>query len=111
VYAQVTALSEQVFKLKQVPQLKITGSDYALAQTTASLAGAEPRLKLATRPTHVVTGDAELLVQPTFGARRVRKLDAKTPVTLVRTDDGWDLVAKDGRPIGYVAESELMPIQ
>ena len=46
-----------------------------------------------------------------MGARRVRKLDAKTPVTLVKSDSGWTLIAREGRPLGFVATKDLAPIQ
>jgi hypothetical protein len=41
----------------------------------------------------------------------VRKLDAKTPVTLVKDEAGWTLIARDGRPLGYVATRDLTPLQ
>ena len=41
----------------------------------------------------------------------MRKLQAKTPLTLVRSEAGWTLVATRGQPIGYVATRELAPIQ
>ena len=53
----------------------------------------------------------EFLVLPAMGARRVRKLDAKTPVTLVKSDAGWTLIAREGRPLGFVATKDLAPIQ
>ena len=53
----------------------------------------------------------ELLLLPTMGARRVRRLDAKTPVTLVKSDAGSDAGAREGRPLGFVATKDLAPIQ
>jgi len=110
VYAQVTALSDQVFKEHQEPQIRITGSDYSLAITTNLVGSAEPGIVIASKPTHTLSAGIDLLVQPGLGARRVHKLDAQTPVTLVRTEGGWDLVARDGKPLGYVAAGRLAPI-
>ena len=110
VYAQVTALSEQVYKQRQVPQVRITGN-YSLAKPTQIFANKEPGIVLPAKATHQVTSAAELLVLPAMGARRVRKLDAKTPVTLVKSDAGWTLVAREGRPLGFVATKDLTPIQ
>ena len=45
VYAQVTALSEQVYKQRQVPQVRITGN-YSLAKPTQIFAGKEPGIVL-----------------------------------------------------------------
>jgi WD40 repeat protein/uncharacterized caspase-like protein len=109
VYAQVTALSERIFKLRQVPQVRITGN-YSLAKPAHVLPDSEPGIVLPAKATHQVTEAAELLVLPAMGARRVRRLDAKTPVTLVRSDAGWTLVAREGRPLGFVATKDLAPI-
>jgi uncharacterized caspase-like protein len=110
VYAQVTALSERIFKLRQVPQVRITGN-YSLAKPARVLPDAEPGIVLPAKATHQLTEPAELLVLPAMGARRVRRLDAKTPVTLVKSDAGWTLVAREGRPLGFVATKDLTPIQ
>jgi hypothetical protein len=53
----------------------------------------------------VRTSATELLVLPSLGARRVRKLDAKMSVTLMKSESGWALVAREGRPLGYVMRS------
>jgi WD40 repeat protein/uncharacterized caspase-like protein len=110
VYAQVTALSEQVYKQRQVPQVRITGN-YSLAKPTQIFPGREPSIVLPAKTTHQVTSAAELLVFPAMGARRVRKLDPKTPVTLVKSDSGWTLIAREGRPLGFVATKDLAPLQ
>jgi WD40 repeat protein/uncharacterized caspase-like protein len=110
VYAQVTALSEKVFKQRQVPQVRITGN-YSLAKPTQIFAGKEPGIVISAKATHQTAAASELLVLPAVGARRVRKLDAKTPVTLVKSDAGWTLVAREGRPIGFVAAKDLSPVQ
>jgi uncharacterized caspase-like protein len=110
VYAQVTALSEQIYKQRQVPQVRITGN-YSLAKPTRIFAGTQPGIVLPTQATHQVTAAAELLVLPAMGARRVRELDPRTPVTLVKSDGGWTLIAREGRPLGFVATKDLAPIQ
>lgn len=110
VHAQVTTLSEKVFKQRQVPQVRIT-TNYPLAMPARVLPEAAPEIVIADKPTHQVLSEAELLVLPALGARRVRKLDAKTPLMLVRVEGGWTLVARQGRPIGYVATRDLSPIQ
>jgi WD40 repeat protein/uncharacterized caspase-like protein len=110
VYAQVTALSEQIYRQRQVPQMRITGN-YSLVKPTQIFAGMDPGIVLPAEATHQVTSAVELLVLPAAGARRVRKLDAKTPVTLVKSDAGWTLVAREGRPLGFVATKDLTPIQ
>ena len=109
VHAQVTALSEKVFKQRQVPQVRIV-SNYPFARPAQVLPSAAPDIVIPNRPTHLLSASAELLVLPAPGARQVRKLDAKTPLTLVRSEGGWTLVASHGRPIGYVATRDLAPL-
>ena len=41
----------------------------------------------------------------------VQKLVPGTLVTMVRTERGWMLVAKDGKQLGYVAGNALAPVQ
>jgi hypothetical protein len=110
VHAQVDALSEKVFKQRQTPQVRLA-SIYPLAAPTRVLREAASDIVIPTRPTHTVAEAADLLVLPVLGARRVRKLDAKTPMTLVRSEAGWSLVARNGRPVGYVATKELTPMR
>ncbi|MDB5601777.1 MAG: hypothetical protein JWN71_3821 [Xanthobacteraceae bacterium] len=110
VHAQVTTLSEQVFKHRQVPQMRITSND-ALAKPMRSLPVLASEFVIQVKPTHQVSTASELLVVPTLGAQRVRQLAAKTPVTLVKSDAGWTLVAREGRPLGYVATQDLTPMR
>jgi hypothetical protein len=32
-------------------------------------------------------------------------------LSLIKTEQGWMLVARDGKPIGYVAADHLLPVQ
>ena len=94
VYANVTALSVKVFKERQEPQIRIT-SNYALAKPARVLGDAAPGIVIPDKPTHRIASPTDLLVVPALGARRMRKLDASTPVTLVNSAAGWTLVARE----------------
>ena len=73
--------------------------------------GQAPDRAIEAKPTHQIANATELFVVPTLGARRVRKLDASTPVTLVNSEAGWALVAREGHPLGFVATKDLAPLQ
>jgi hypothetical protein len=45
------------------------------------------------------------------GARGIHKLKAQTPIAVVRSEQGWVLVAKEGKLLGYVAQGDLAPLQ
>jgi WD40 repeat protein len=110
VHAQVTALSEKVFRQRQVPQVRVT-ANYALAKPARVLPATASEIVIPARPTHQIASPSQLLVMPALGARQVRKLDANTAVTLVNSGGGWTLIAKEGRPLGYVATKNLVPLQ
>jgi WD40 repeat protein/uncharacterized caspase-like protein len=110
VHAQVTTLSEKVFKRRQTPQVRIT-SNYAFARAARVLPATASDIVIPQRPTHQTTNSSELLVVPMLGARQVRRLDPNTPVTMVNSEGGWALVARDSRPLGYIANRDLIPIR
>ncbi|MGD9922582.1 MAG: caspase family protein [Pseudorhodoplanes sp.] len=111
VHAQVVSLSEKVFRKRQEPQLRVTGN-YAFARSMRVLADAVPEIAISRVPTHRVSAaDTDLLIFPALGANRVRMLDDKTPLTLVRNEGGWALVAREGQLLGYVAMRNIAPLQ
>jgi WD40 repeat protein/uncharacterized caspase-like protein len=110
VHAKVTALSDGVFKQLQVPQIRIT-ANYPVAEPAQVLPSAPPDLVIADKPTDILAAKAELLMLPALGAREVHLLPAETPLTRLRSEDGWTLVAAHGQPIGYVATRELVPVR
>lgn len=105
VYSQVSELSQQVFKQRQVPEMKIT-ANYPLTRQTRILQDEVTPVAEA-KPTYQVAQAAQLQVQPSSGATVVRSLLAKTPVTVLESRNGWSLIASGGTPIGYVATRDL----
>jgi WD40 repeat protein len=109
--AEVPEISLQAFNFRQVPQMKLVGSNFPLVRPTAVLAatgGAEPAIPR--KPTHVVIHPADVFAEPQAGAA-LQKLATGTLVTLVRTEQGWGLVARDGKTLGYVEASALLQAQ
>jgi WD40 repeat protein/uncharacterized caspase-like protein len=107
VYAQVIMISEKVFRQRQEPQVKIT-LDYALTRQAQVLKDSPPAMAVG-KPTYQVAQTASVQVKPATGATVVRSLSAKTGVTVVKSEGAWSLIARDGKPIGYVATRELTP--
>jgi uncharacterized caspase-like protein len=110
VYAQVTAISERVFKQRQEPQMKLT-SNYALTRQAHVLHDASPAIAMESKPTHQMTQTAQLQIRPSNGATVVRSLSAKSAVTVIKSEGGWSLVASEGKPLGYVATRDLALIR
>jgi hypothetical protein len=65
---------------------------------------------ISSKPTHVVTTAADVFAD-TAGGVPVQKLNPGAAVTLVKTESGWTLVAREGKSLGYVAAKDLLPIQ
>ena len=110
VYTEVTTLSQSKFEVQQVPQVRIA-ANYPPAAPARVLPPDAPAFEVPERPTSRVATTADLFVRNPLGAGRVRRLEANTPMTLVRREAGWALVASHGRPLGYVAMHDLAPLQ
>ncbi|MCK1743770.1 SH3 domain-containing protein [Bradyrhizobium sp. 139] len=52
-----------------------------------------------------------LQIKPAPGATVVRGLSAKTTVTVLESKNGWSLIAREGKPLGYVATRDLAPVR
>jgi uncharacterized caspase-like protein len=109
VYAQVSELSLKVFKQRQVPQMKIT-ANYPLIKQTRVLQD-ESAPVAAVKPNYQLAQSAQLQIQPTAGGTVVRSLSAKTAVTVLESQNGWSMIAADGKPLGYVSTRDLVPLQ
>lgn len=109
VYAEVSEVSQRVFKQRQVPQMKLT-ANYSLAKQMRVLQD-EATPVAAAKPTYQVSQAAQLQIQPGLGATVVRSLSARTGVTVLESKDGWSLIASEGKPLGYVATRDLAPVQ
>ncbi len=110
VYAQVTSISERVFKQRQEPQMKIT-LNYPLTRQTRILSNDAPAIAANDKPKVQLAHTAQLQIKPSSGATVVRSLAPNTAVTVLRSEGGWSLVAAEGRPLGYVATRDLGPLQ
>ena len=109
VYAQVSELSQKVFKQRQVPEMKIT-VNFPLAKQTVILQDEVTPMAQA-KPNYQLAQTAQLQITPGVGATIVRSLSAKTSVTVLESKNGWSLVASEGKPLGYVATRDLAPVQ
>jgi WD40 repeat protein/uncharacterized caspase-like protein len=108
VYAQVSELSQKVFRQRQVPEMKIT-ANFPLAKQTRILQD-EVTPVAEVKPTYQLAQTASLQIKPASGATVVRSLSAKTPVTVRESSNGWSLVASEGKPLGYIATRDLTPV-
>ncbi|WP_241427678.1 WG repeat-containing protein [Fertoeibacter niger] len=106
----VPEFSSTAFGFRQVPQMSIKGSDFALGARVAVLGGAQAERFPATL-THVVAGGTPVADGP--GGAQVMVIDAGVffGVHRIEEADGWARVAKDGAALGWVPVAALVPLQ
>jgi len=111
---EVPDLSDRAFKLRQIPQTKFSGNNFALAAKTTIVPNAPKAATSSTampsKPTHVLITPAEVFTAAGSGAT-VGWLESGTHVGVVKTEAGWVLIARDGKPFGYVKEAQLLRLQ
>ena len=66
---------------------------------------------ISAKPTHALLAAADLLETAKRGAAVKRRLERGDLVTLIGAEAGWAYVAQDGRALGYVEESNLLPLR
>jgi hypothetical protein len=96
---KVPELSYEAFKIHQVPQMKIVGSNFPIARKIAVLRGDATITgqTIPTRPTHVVITPAQVRQSASDTAPVTVELSVGTQVHLVENSAGWTLVARDGK--------------
>jgi hypothetical protein len=110
---KVPELSYEAFKIRQVPQMKIVGSNFPIARKLAVLTEGAPRSELAipTNPTHVVIAPAIVYQSASAAAPVILELKPGIQVRLIQTGDGWTLVAREGKQLGHVEAKTLLTLQ
>jgi hypothetical protein len=104
----VPALTEKHWGAKQFPQMDAYGSNFSLVRQVASLAPSKgDDFAIPIKPTHVNSELLAIFGDPGGKGAVVHRLPAFTTVTLIRSENGWVLIAKDGKALGYVAEAKL----
>jgi WD40 repeat protein len=111
---KVPELSYEAFKIRQVPQMKIVGSNFPIARKLAlQIEGtAKPEPEIPIKPTHVLIAPTAVHADAADVAPVVLQLQPGTQVRLVQTAaGGWALIARDGKKVGYVEDKALLTLQ
>ncbi len=104
----VPAITEKRWGAKQFPQMDAYGSNFPLARQVAALAPAQgDAIIIPIKPTHVSTELLQIFKEAGGAGGIVQQLPPFTTVTLVKSERGWVLIARDGKALGYVAEAKL----
>ncbi|MBT9290683.1 caspase family protein [Prosthecodimorpha staleyi] len=116
VFKTVQATSRAHFGRDQTPQMRIVGAPFAIGRPiaeTADPAAASAVEAIPARPTHVLLRPIAALPGPgaRSGAAAGAPLAAGMQVRVVESRDGWSLIARDGRRLGYVPADSLLALQ
>ena len=107
----VPEISQRAFDWRQVPQMSVVGSDFPLAARVSVLEDGASAAVIPLKPTHVVIAPADVFAQAGGSGPVVTRLTPGTQVRLVETKDGWTLIAREGKAIGYVEPKALAGLQ
>ena len=106
--ALVPEITENIWQRRQNPQYQSRGGNFVLTRQVSAIAPApgEPMI-ISTKPTHVNTDPLRVFKEAGDRGAVVTELPPFSTVTLVKSEQGWVLIAKDGKALGYVAERTL----
>lgn len=104
----VPAITERQWGAKQFPQMDAYGANFPLTRQVATLAP-DPgdAIIIPIKPTHVNTEMLQIFKEASGAGGFAEQLPPFTTVTLVKSNGGWALVARDGKALGYVADGKL----
>ena len=99
----VPEITFKTWGVRQLPRYMTQGTNFALGKQVSSIAPAPSgELVISTKPTHINSELLRVFKEPGGKGIVVQQLAPFTPVTMVRTEQGWVLIAKDGKALGYV---------
>jgi WD40 repeat protein len=113
VAAQVPALTDAAWGIRQSPQFNVVGSIYPLVAKTSLLPATNdvPAAAISATPTHVVIAAAIVRQSASAGSSAVVELKPGTQVRLMETSGGWLLVAREGKKLGYIDAKAVLGLQ
>jgi WD40 repeat protein/uncharacterized caspase-like protein len=110
----VPVLSNEAFKRRQIPQAKFSGSNFVFTRQSSLRPQDNAKSEALTgRPassTHVVLSSSDARAEPD-GGETLARLQAGMTVSVLRSERGWVLVAKDGKQIGFIPQDAIAQMQ
>lgn len=106
---KVPQYSAEAFGYRQVPQMSIRGSDFALGAQVAVLDVTEERFP--NTMSHVVAGGTEILDRPGGNTVQVIEPGVFFGVFVIEENEGYARIAKDGTALGWVPVASLGKLQ
>jgi hypothetical protein len=96
---------------RQIPRSLFQGTNFALAKQLPAIAPApDEEMIISTTPTHVNVELLQVFKEAGGHGTVITELPPFTTVTLVKSEQGWALIANEGKALGYVADSGLKKV-
>lgn len=114
VHDKVPELTFLWWGLQQVPQSRLSGASFSLVPKSseplvAAITGSPPVIPVSA--THTLIGPTATRQFSNGAAIDIVNLDAGAKVRVIQTKGEWDLVARDGKIIGYVEADKLKAVE
>jgi hypothetical protein len=103
----VEDIVDKTWQRRQVPRASFSGDNFKLARQLPHLAPKPPdaTLIIPTKQTHAALVELKVFNDAGGKGGVAHKLTRGMAFTHVETKDGWMLIAKDGKVLGYVSKS------
>jgi uncharacterized caspase-like protein len=106
---QVPIVSLAVFKTQQIPERKLVGSDFPLLSKTSVIPASAD--DIPAQPTHVIIAPTVVRQSASATGQVVTNLGVGVQVRLIQSGNGWSLIARGGKKLGYVDQKALAVLQ
>jgi len=107
---EVPLLTYDAWKMRQVPQMKVVGSNFPLVSRTSVLAVGNEPANVPASPTHVVISAAAIRLNAEPYGSTIFELTAGAQIRVLEIVGDVALVARDGKKLGYVETKLLAPL-
>ena len=110
----VPEVSYTAFGVRQVPQMNLAGSDFAVGKSIAALpvTAAEETMSVAKQGTAMVAiSRSPVRIKPSSDATQVGEVVVGVQLTAIRQEEDWLLVRRGEKVLGYIEQKNLVPLQ
>jgi uncharacterized caspase-like protein len=110
---RIPQLSQKHFGLRQTPQTKIVGADFAVGSPIAPIVQSETMLVAEARglPAYVMLRGTRPAANPTAKQASSDLIPRGTKITVLKTEKSWSLIAREGRTLGWVPADSFSPVR
>lgn len=110
---RIPEISQQLFGQRQVPQTKISGVDFLIGAPIQSVVE-EPKIVVADArgfAKYILLRGVQPVANPGAKPANEDKLDRGMKVRAVKNENGWTLIAQDGKELGWIKSDAVATLK